>query len=146
MTATNGHGVDVILNSLSGSFMQSTWRCIAKFGRFVEIGKKDLEQSKHLDMNPFMRAASFAAVDLLHLGEEKPLIVAKIMLSVFELLENGSILPVKPVTVFPISQIGRAFRIMSQGLLSTESDEFETLLTNYAHRQAHGQDRDQSRA
>ena len=130
MAATNGQGVDVILNSLSGDFMQSSWHCIAKFGRFVEIGKKDIEQSKRLDMNPFTRAASFTAVDLLHLGEERPLVVAKVMRSVFELLENGSVLPVKPVTVLPISQIGRAFRIMSQGLFIIQSNASETMLTD----------------
>ena len=117
MAATHGRGVDVILNSLPGRSLQASWCCIAKFGRFVQIGINDFE-SKHLDMKPFARAACFTAVDLLHLGGQKPLVVAKVMRSVFDLLTSGSIQPVNPVTVLPISQIGRAFRIMSQGLLS----------------------------
>jgi len=117
MAATHGRGVDVILNSLPGRSLQASWCCIAKFGRFVQIGINDLE-SKHLDMKPFARAACFTAVDLLHLSGKKPLVVVKVMRSVFDLLTSGGIQPVNPVTVLPMSQIGRAFRIMSQGLLS----------------------------
>ena len=116
MAATHGRGVDVILNSLPDSLLQASWRCIANFGRFIEIGKNDFEL-KHLDMKPFERAASFTAVDLVHLGREKPHVVARSLRSIFDLLMTGSIQPVNPVTVLPISQIGRAFRIMSQGLL-----------------------------
>jgi acyl transferase domain-containing protein/NADPH:quinone reductase-like Zn-dependent oxidoreductase/ubiquinone/menaquinone biosynthesis C-methylase UbiE len=114
--ATDNKGVDVVLNSLSGPLLQATWRCIAKFGRFVEIGKKDMEQSKHLDMSPFGRAASFAAVDLLYLGEEKQMVVARVLGDVFKLLAEGKIQPIQPVKVFSISQIERAFRLMSQGM------------------------------
>lgn len=41
MRMTGGQGVDVILNSLAGEFLRRTWDCIAPFGRFIEIGKKD---------------------------------------------------------------------------------------------------------
>ena len=116
MAATHGRGVDVILNSLPDSLLQASWRCIAKSGRFIEIGNNDFEL-KHLDMKPFARAASFTAVDLVHLGQEKPHVVARAMCSIFDLLMSGSIQPVNPVTVLPISQIVRAFRIISQGLL-----------------------------
>ncbi|KAI0547245.1 KR-domain-containing protein [Xylaria curta] len=37
MRMTNGIGVDVVLNSLSGQAPQSTWECVALYGRFVEI-------------------------------------------------------------------------------------------------------------
>lgn len=39
---TNGRGVDVILNSLSEEKLQASMRCLAKGGRFLEIGKFDL--------------------------------------------------------------------------------------------------------
>lgn len=116
MAATHGRSVDVILNSLSDSLLQASWSCIAKSGRFIGIGKNDFGL-KHLDMKPFERAASFTAVDLLHLGQQKPHVVARAMRSIFDLLMSGSIQPVNPVTVLPISQVGRAFRIISQGLL-----------------------------
>lgn len=39
---TGGAGVDVVINSLSGPLFKATWNCMARFGRFVEIGKVDM--------------------------------------------------------------------------------------------------------
>jgi NADPH:quinone reductase-like Zn-dependent oxidoreductase len=52
MAKTGGKGVDVVLNSLSGKLLKASWDCIASFGRFVEIGKRDIEQNKALNMAP----------------------------------------------------------------------------------------------
>lgn len=41
-TATGGRGVDLIINSLVGDLMHASWNCLASFGRFVEIGKREL--------------------------------------------------------------------------------------------------------
>jgi NADPH:quinone reductase-like Zn-dependent oxidoreductase len=38
---TNGYGIDVILNSLSGDSLLASWNLIAPYGRFIELGKKD---------------------------------------------------------------------------------------------------------
>lgn len=50
MRMTNGRGVDVILNSLAGEFLRRTWNCIAPFGRFIEIGKKDAQDHGHISL------------------------------------------------------------------------------------------------
>lgn len=41
---TNGKGVDVVLNSLAGEALRESWNCLAWFGRFVELGKKDISK------------------------------------------------------------------------------------------------------
>ena len=41
MVATGRRGVDVVLNSLSGGLLRKTWNCVAPFGRFVQIGRKE---------------------------------------------------------------------------------------------------------
>ena len=33
---TGGKGVDVVLNSLSGSLLHASWKCVAEFGTMVE--------------------------------------------------------------------------------------------------------------
>ncbi len=66
MTATNGMGVDVILNSLSGDILDESWRCIADRGTMIEIGKKDMIDRNALSMEPFARMASYRAVDISH--------------------------------------------------------------------------------
>jgi NADPH:quinone reductase-like Zn-dependent oxidoreductase len=64
MEATDGQGVDVILNSLTGDMLHESWRCIAENGTFIEIGKRDLLDRNSLSMEPFNRNASYCAVDM----------------------------------------------------------------------------------
>ena len=42
MCETQGNGVDLVLNSLSGELLHATWKCVAPFGKLIEIGKRDL--------------------------------------------------------------------------------------------------------
>lgn len=64
MEATDGRGVDVILNSLTRDMLHESWRCIAENGTFIEIGKRDLVDRNSLSMEPFNRNASYRAVDM----------------------------------------------------------------------------------
>lgn len=45
MRMTDDRGVDVVLNSLAGESLRQSWQCIAKFGRFIEMGQKDIGKS-----------------------------------------------------------------------------------------------------
>ena len=62
--ATDGKGVDVVLNSLTGDLLHDSWRCCARFGRFVEIGKRDLTDAGRLDMHLFKQNLTFTAFDV----------------------------------------------------------------------------------
>jgi len=64
MAATGGRGIDVIINSLVGDLMHASWSCIAPFGRFVEIGKRELIDAGSLNMHKFLRGSTFSAFDL----------------------------------------------------------------------------------
>lgn len=66
MRATDGYGVDVILNSLTGDLLDESWRCIANGGTMVELGKKDMLDRNYLSMEPFGRNASFRCFDMSH--------------------------------------------------------------------------------
>lgn len=72
---TNGKGVDVVLNSLSGELLHASWKCVAEFGTMVEIGKRDLLGHGNLSMNPFLDNRTFAGVDLSQVCVCKPAIV-----------------------------------------------------------------------
>lgn len=65
MAGTNGKGVDVVLNSLTGPLLKATWNCMARFGRFIELGKADIEAGRGLGMAPFGRCAMYTAFDIL---------------------------------------------------------------------------------
>ena len=64
MTATNNRGVDVVVNSLIGDLLHDSFRACARFGRFVEIGKRDLTDAGRLDMRIFKRNVSYMAFDV----------------------------------------------------------------------------------
>jgi NAD(P)-dependent dehydrogenase (short-subunit alcohol dehydrogenase family) len=115
MRMTNGKGVDIVLNSLSGEALRETWHCIAPFGTFVEIGIKDILGNTGLDMSPFLRDATFSFVNLEHIGRANPSLMSEIMQGTFELLRSGITKAATPLTTYPASQIEDAFRIMQTG-------------------------------
>ena len=61
---TNGEGVDVVLNSLTGSLLHESWKCCAEFGRFVEVGKREIASFGSLDMRSFSNSTTFTAFDM----------------------------------------------------------------------------------
>lgn len=62
--ATKGKGVNVLINSLTGDLLHASWGCMSAFGRFVEVGKRDLVDAGKLDMHVFLRNTSFTAFDI----------------------------------------------------------------------------------
>lgn len=61
---TNGQGVDVIINTLTGEALRQTWACISPFGRFVELGKKNVLANNRLEMKHFSANSSFSLVNV----------------------------------------------------------------------------------
>jgi len=61
---TDGEGVDVVLNSLSGELLARGLDVLRPFGRFIELGKRDVLADGKLGLRPFLRNLSFSLVDL----------------------------------------------------------------------------------
>ncbi|KAI1778713.1 putative polyketide synthase [Hypoxylon cercidicola] len=112
---TNGRGVDVIVSAIGGELLTETWGVCAKFGRFVEVGKKDMLENKYLPMRPFSNNVTFTGIDLRDLFQHRPEDVREIFSEVVTLLQRGVVVPIKPVTVLPISQFGTALRRLKSG-------------------------------
>ena len=64
LRATNSKGVDVILNTATGSMLHESWRLCAPYGRFVELGRFDVEDHGKLDMEVFKKGTTFTAFDI----------------------------------------------------------------------------------
>ncbi|KAL2814138.1 hypothetical protein BJX63DRAFT_393019 [Aspergillus granulosus] len=111
---TGGYGVDVVLNSLSGEMFRESCNLVAPFGRFVEIGRKDLMDDALMPMEFLLRNITFAYVDLTAVIEEKKPLARRLLRDVAELAEAGSIHPVT-LTTMPISEIETAFRQIQAG-------------------------------
>lgn len=116
MRETNGQGVDLALNSLSGELLHATWKCIAPFGKMVEIGKRDLIGSGKLDMTPFLDNRSYCCVDLDQICSRKPTLAKKLLKEIVHLLRERYISPIRPIKVFSSGGIHDAFRYMQQGI------------------------------
>lgn len=115
MRMTDGAGVDVVLNSLSGDGLKASWDCMAPYGRFIEIGRADIDGNSSLPMKNFAKNISFAAVDLHHLAETKPTLLQNLMIAAMDLFIQGTLLPPSPLNLYPVSKVEQAFRYMQSG-------------------------------
>jgi NADPH:quinone reductase-like Zn-dependent oxidoreductase/malonyl CoA-acyl carrier protein transacylase/SAM-dependent methyltransferase len=131
MELTGGNGVDIVLNSLAGEALPKSLSILAPYGRFVELGKRDIDQNNKLGLKPFQNNLSFYSVDLDRLCAERPDYVESILEEVMALFENGTLHPL-PYRIFPITDVVNAFRHMAQArhigkvLVSLDSPEFIT--------------------
>ncbi len=112
---TNGYGVDVVLNSLAGESLRASWECVAPYGRFIELGKADINANSALPMSCFAKNVSFSAIDLRHVGSHRLDISRRLLDKAMEMVNNGKVRPQKPLHVFPVSEIENAFRYMQSG-------------------------------
>ena len=115
MNLTEGRGVDVIINSLAGDALRESWRCLARFGRFIELGKKDAVENARLNMAPFLKSASFISVGWNLFLTHRPEFAGSVLNDVMDLFAHGILTPVEPITTFSMSAVEPAFRFMASG-------------------------------
>lgn len=114
MRQTKGRGVDVILNSLAEDKLQASVRCLAKDGRFLEIGKYDLSNNSNLGMAVFLKNTAFHGILLDALFESSSPEKREVVRLVTEGIKTGAVIPL-PSTVYSDRQVEQAFRFMASG-------------------------------
>jgi NADPH:quinone reductase-like Zn-dependent oxidoreductase/acyl carrier protein len=114
MELTDGRGVDVVLNALASEAIPMGLACLAEFGRFIEIGKRDIYQNSRLPLWSLRRNASFhvVAMDAVFAGDAAQ--TRQLMAQIAGLVEKGALTPL-PYRSFPASRIDAAFRLMAGG-------------------------------
>ena len=113
MEATGGRGVDIVLNSLTGEFIDRGLEVLAPYGRFVELGKRDIYEDRSVGLFVFRKNISFHAVDLAAALEERPKHIVALLDRIMRHIEEGD-WQAMPVTVFPANQPSEPFRYMAQ--------------------------------
>ncbi|KAG6022008.1 Type I Iterative PKS [Claviceps sp. Clav32 group G5] len=116
--ATNGRGVDVVINSLAGDLLRESWASLAPFGRFIEIGKRDITSNSRLDMFKFDSNCTFSSVDLTVVAAERPQLMSRMMRSVMDLMIRGVIQPIGPIIERSIEEVESSLRMLQSGKTS----------------------------
>ena len=114
LAATDGEGVDVVLNSLAGEAIARGLEILRPYGRFVELGKRDIYDNNSVGLLPFSKNLAYFAVDLDRMARERPAVVGAMLREIVALVADGELRPL-PVTLFSGSQVVDAFRYMAQG-------------------------------
>jgi NADPH:quinone reductase-like Zn-dependent oxidoreductase/acyl carrier protein len=110
---TGGAGVDVVLNSLAGEFIPAGLAILAPYGRFLELGKRDIYSGGRLDLGAFKRNISFAAIDLARWLQERPTQAASALREIVSRFEDGTF-RAPAIERFPVARAADAFRHMAQ--------------------------------
>ncbi|MFE7601374.1 SDR family NAD(P)-dependent oxidoreductase [Streptomyces sp. NPDC057494] len=106
--ATGGRGMDVVLNSLAGEFVDASLRLLPHGGRFVEMGKTDLRDPARVAAGH--PGVAYRFFDLLQEPAER---ISEMLTAVLRLLSAGSLTPL-PVSTWDVRRAPDAFRYVSQ--------------------------------
>lgn len=115
MRVTDGKGVDIVLNSLTGKAITQSIKCLAPFGKFIEIGKADIYSDAKLALKRFGNNLSYHAVDVDRLMRQKPALGKRLYQEVTTLLETRKI-GALPCTTYPLTQLTDALTYLSKGV------------------------------
>lgn len=113
MAATDGQGVDVVLNSLFGEAMERSLGCLRPFGRFIELGKRDYYANSPIGLRPFRRNLTYFGVDADQLLSARPDLADRLFRDLAEGFASGDFTP-PPAQVFEAEEAVDAFRLMQK--------------------------------
>ena len=112
MSLTQGKGVDIVLNSLtSGEFISKSLSVLSPQGRFVEISKRGVWDSRQLA--EVRSDLSYFVVDMLQTAQNQPELINSMLYELRYQFCNGLLQP-PPLKIFPMEEVISAFRYMQQ--------------------------------
>ncbi|KAK7792288.1 hypothetical protein R5R35_011035 [Gryllus longicercus] len=112
---TGGRGVDLVLNSLADDKLQASLRCLAPCGRFLEIGKVDIQNNSAIGMRTLQHETSIHGImlDLLTVQGDTPR-MRELKKRLQRLLDERVVRPVN-AEVLSRDQVEHAIRHMAAG-------------------------------
>ncbi|ORB82751.1 polyketide synthase [Mycobacterium kansasii] len=106
--ATGGRGVDVVLDSLAGDFVDASLRLVVAGGVFLEMGKTDIRDADAVAQQH--AGVRYRAFDLFEAGPDR---IARILAELAALFDDEVLRPL-PVTTFDVRRAPAALRYLSQ--------------------------------
>ncbi|MFM9557556.1 type I polyketide synthase [Streptomyces caniscabiei] len=108
LAATDGRGMDVVLNCLAGEFTDASLELLAPDGQFVEMGKTDLRDPVRVAAD--RPGVGYRPFDLADAGPER---IQEILRALGDLFEDGTLTP-PPATVWDVHEAPSAFRALAR--------------------------------
>ncbi|WP_311771479.1 non-ribosomal peptide synthetase/type I polyketide synthase [Actinophytocola algeriensis] len=108
LDATGGAGVDIVLDSLAGEFVDASLDLLPRGGHFVELGKTDIRAEEEVaEHHP---GVSYRHFDLTRVG---PAEVGAVLAELAAMFDRGDLRPL-PVSVRDVRQMPEALTFLSQ--------------------------------
>ncbi|ATL66184.1 type I polyketide synthase [Nocardia terpenica] len=108
LAATEGQGVDVVLDALAGEFVDASLRLLPRGGSFLEMGKTDIRDAAAVAADH--PGVDYRPFDLADAGSER---IGRMLGDLVRLVERGAI-TAPAVTAWDVRQARTAFRYLSQ--------------------------------
>ena len=110
LKATDGAGVDVVLNSLTAEgYIDASLSCLAKGGRFVELARRDILSEE--EMAAVRPDVAYAILELDVMKKTDPAWVGRVLRDVMKRLTAGELKPIVH-SRWPLAEAGAALRFM----------------------------------
>ncbi|WP_031080825.1 polyketide synthase dehydratase domain-containing protein, partial [Streptomyces sp. NRRL S-118] len=110
LAATGGTGVDVVLNSLAGEFVDASLDLLPRGGRFVEMGKADIRDAETIAAE--RQGVAYRAFDLWEAGPQR---LGELLTEIVALFRRGA-LEFAPIRTWDVRQGREALRHLREGL------------------------------
>ncbi len=110
LNVTDGVGIDVVLNSLTGEgFIEASLACLIQGGRFVELARRDiLSQEEMAELRPDV---AYSILDLYNLKLQDPMRPGLALKEVLARMKAGELAPLRH-TRWPLTETSAAMGFM----------------------------------
>ncbi len=113
---TDGQGIDVVLNTLTGEGTERGFEILRPLGRFLDLSKSDMYENDGLAVEPFEKNLTYVGIDITQVAEHRPGLVAEMWEGIAEGLAAGDYEPIPVDSVFEMRRLREAFRYMQRGV------------------------------
>nr|WP_325120000.1 SDR family NAD(P)-dependent oxidoreductase [Streptomyces sp. GMR22] len=107
-SVSGGRGVDVVLDSLAGEYVDASLRLLGEGGRFIEMGKADVRSAD--EVAAAHPGVAYRAFDLMEAGPER---IGEMLTEIVGLFERGALTRL-PTRVWDVRRAGEAYRFMRE--------------------------------
>ncbi|KAH6651430.1 hypothetical protein BKA67DRAFT_537308 [Truncatella angustata] len=109
-------GFDIILsNVVGGDLLHDSLVSLAPMGHLIDIGRLDVLESKDIGLELFQKNANFSSFDLNTVIESDPELGTELMRTMDNYYRAGFIAPIRPYSVFDISELDQVLIGFSKG-------------------------------